>query len=337
MSAGRFLAQDRCDDMKRRACFSNPGQWLLALACAAVLGACGGGSSSTATDVRYGLVFDVLGADGVARLFRSDLNGQPATPIHGGVPGVRPAPHPGGLALAFAAAEPGDPWSPPILYWLDLTSGQKFLLSSDTAVVELEPNVAPDGQHMIYTSQRSDPGGDIMLARMEAGRLRDVRNLTPLATSQSDPDRTPVWSPDGQWIAFTAYRDGTPAVWVMDAAGGRARRVTTMGNWGDFSPSWSADGMTLAFHRIATDPATGALRARIGMVPALGGQPVFLNLPYSAYDPRFSPDGNHLAYWAKTGDGGQIIIADVNGVTVQRIDTPGVDRHPAWIRLQTPR
>jgi hypothetical protein len=57
MSAGRFLAQDRCDDMKRRACFSNPSQWWLALACAAVLG---GRQQQYCSRCPYGLVFDVL-------------------------------------------------------------------------------------------------------------------------------------------------------------------------------------------------------------------------------------------------------------------------------------
>jgi TolB protein len=317
-------------------CAPNVRRWAIALVCTAALGACGGGGGggSTAADVRYGLVFDVVGADGVARLFRSDLSSQPAAPIHGGVPGVRAAPYPDGRSLVFAASEPGDPWSPPTLYWLDLIGGQKLALSSDADVVELEPNIAPDGQRLVYTSQRDDPGGDIMLARMEAGRLRDAQNLTPRATNrQTDPDRTPAWSPDGQWIAFTAYRDGSPALWVMDAAGGRARRVTPMGNWGDFSPSWSADGRTLAFQRVDTDPASGTLRSRIGMVPALGGQPVFLNLPHNAYDPRFSPEGGRLAYWAKTGDGGEIIIANLHGEEIRRINTPGVDRHPVWIRL----
>jgi Tol biopolymer transport system component len=65
----------------------------------------------------------------------------------------------------------------------------------------------------------------------------------------------------------------------------------------------------------------------------LGRQKVFWNLPHHAHDPRFSPEGGRLAYWAKIGDGGEILIANLHGEEILRINTPGVDRHPAWIRL----
>lgn len=300
-----------------------------------LLAACGGGGGGADPaghdDTAYDLVFDTLGSDGVARLQRSDVSGTQLRSIGGGVRGMRATASPGGTALLFAAGDPTDPLAPSVLHQLDLASGQVQRLSPDHAAVETEPSVAPDGASVAYTSQRDDSGGDIVVARWDGGALTQPRRLSPAPAPAPDPDRTPAWSPDGRHIAYTAYRDGGPAIWVMAADGTDARRLTTPGNWGDFSPSWSADGRVIAFQRVDDGGADGAIRSRLGFVSASGGPPHFLTLPYSAYDPRYSPDGRWLAFWAKTEDGGDICIASAEGALLRCFGSPGIDRHPAWL------
>jgi serine/threonine protein kinase/Tol biopolymer transport system component len=73
------------------------------------------------------------------------------------------------------------------------------------------------------------------------------------------------WSPDGSRIAFAA---GSPLqVWVVSAAGGRARALSPPG--GDY-PQWSPDGERIAYAvwTEASDPAQGTW-----VVPATGGEP----------------------------------------------------------------
>ncbi len=38
-------------------------------------------------------------------------------------------------------------------------------------------------------------------------------------TNNEDRDSSPVWSPDGQHIAFISERDGNPEIYVMNSAG----------------------------------------------------------------------------------------------------------------------
>lgn len=311
------------------------GRALAALA-ALLLTACGAGGAGAGEDTPdavYDLVFDVTGSDGRSRLYRSDLSGRAPQPVAGGVIGTRATADPSGQALLFAANDPADPLSPPVLQWLDLVSGQQRQLSPDGTAVEAEPSVAPDGVHIAFTSQREDAAGDIVVARVANAALVERRNLTPDTPPTRGPDRTPAWSPDGRQIAFTAYRSGSPALWLMDREGGNPRRITSPGNEGDFSPSWSADGRLLAFQRVDAAPnAEGRLRTRIGLVAVDGGNPRWLTLPHNAYDPRFSPDGKSLAFWVKSDDGGDICVATAEGTVQQCFGTPGVDRHPAWVR-----
>ena len=50
----------------------------------------------------------------------------------------------------------------------------------------------------------------------------------------------PAWSPDGRRIAFTSFRDGNAEVYVMDADGAHAKRLTTH-PLADNAPAWLAE------------------------------------------------------------------------------------------------
>lgn len=113
----------------------------------------------------------------------------------------------------------------------------------------------------------------------------------PLA-GMTDPNggRSPSYSPDGKQIAFlSSTRHTPPDLWVMDADGSNARRLTTKGVE---SYIWSADGGSLLI----------SVR-RVGYKEVLritpdGVEKRVPSLPPNCSIPVYSPDGNLLAFTA---------------------------------------
>jgi TolB protein len=85
---------------------------------------------------------------------------------------------------------------------------------------------------------------------------------TNLSGQISVEDSMPVWSPDGQWIAFGRRQPGTNTarqLWLMRSDGSEARALTDDLAINHGPPSWSADGRSLLFQQIdqnnlAADP-----------------------------------------------------------------------------------
>ena len=59
-------------------------------------------------------------------------------------------------------------------------------------------------------------------------------------------------SPDGRWLVFDSDRGGNADLYVMPAAGGEARQITT-DPAGDFSGDWSPDGRRSCSTRCAAE------------------------------------------------------------------------------------
>lgn len=75
--------------------------------------------------------------------------------------------------------------------------------------------ISPDGSTVAFTFR-----GDIYSVSVTGGQARQL-------TTSPAYDGAPVWSPDGRMIAFSSDRDGSTDVFVMPAAGGTARKLTS--------------------------------------------------------------------------------------------------------------
>ncbi|HTI13533.1 MAG TPA: S9 family peptidase [Dictyobacter sp.] len=123
------------------------------------------------------------------------------------------------------------------------------------------PRISPDGKYVAYVVTTIDEHkhayrSAIWVATLKTG---EVRRFTSGATSANSP----VWSPDGRWLAFVSAREGDdlsgadakeqqqkgkgkPQIWIIPTDGGEARQLTFQEH-GASSPVWSPDGMQVLF------------------------------------------------------------------------------------------
>ena len=217
------------------------------------------------------------------------------------------------------------------------------------------PSLSPDGARVAYSVFVPRDSSVIETAAFDGS---DIQRLTPIEFSENPNDQHsvyPVWSPDGQQIAFVSnravsdeyYGDG---LFVMDADGSNMRAVapsvrvecqdTRQG------AKWSPDGNWLAF--AGSEPRVeGRERNGLYTVRLDGSEPTRIGDLNAFYcGPAFwSPDSTRLAYVgpkAKDMAFGNILpfiyIAEADGSTLVQIASTsygspagdGAPQAPAW-------
>jgi dipeptidyl aminopeptidase/acylaminoacyl peptidase len=133
-----------------------------------------------------------------------------------------------------------------------------------------EPSWSPDGKTIAFTSNRSkhpDRNYNTDIWLVSADTTDKGQQLTRL-TTHPGPDSSPVWSPDGKWIAYTTASDGEYGVShlaVTPCTGGTAKILTKKLDRGVSAIEFSDDGDSIYF--IYTD--SGA--QHLGAVSSKGG------------------------------------------------------------------
>ena len=98
-------------------------------------------------------------------------------------------------------------------------------------------SLSPTGARALFAAR-----GDVFTAPAKEG---EVRNLT---SSQGVREASPVWSPDGRWVAYLSDRSGEYEIYVRASDGtGTERRVTNDGDIWRFPIVWSPDSTMLAY------------------------------------------------------------------------------------------
>jgi hypothetical protein len=113
--------------------------------------------------------------------------------------------------------------------------------------INYQPAFAPDGQSIVFTSQRgAGPtdgnwglwGDEIFLIRFAdynpGGYVQPIR----LTHNDWEWDKHPTFSPDGQTIAFWSNRiSGRAQIWAMTVDGANQRNLSN-NEWNDWDPLW---------------------------------------------------------------------------------------------------
>ena len=238
--------------------------------------------------------------------------GPPSAPSNAVVPTAAVSP------IVFASNRPGSAGYDIYSANADLTGVVRL---TTTPGADTDPSLSPDGTRIAFTGSG---GTEIWTMRI------DGTGLTRL-TSNSFVDQTPAWSPDGASIAFASNRVGGAAteIYVMDANGTNARRLTTTtNNIEDNYPAWSPDGARIVF----TSVRTGA--GDLYLMNADGTNVQRLTTRAAADTaPTWSPDGSTIAFHGHVPSSGyqQIFTIGINGTGLTNISKVSAsDISPAW-------
>lgn len=197
----------------------------------------------------------------------------------------------------------------------------------------------PDSSDFTFTFSRGlGYGSEIHLAQ------NDGRNTEPLYSDPYNYISFARFSPDGRQIAFIKTPDSQSPftvgeLWVMDSDGSNPRKLADADAGHGYAANWSADGKQIAFV-VRENPeddnanqSSEALISNIDVVDVESGQltQVTKLTEGRAESPRWSPEGNTLAFQVVINGRMNVSIADVATGEIQSLETESACC-PAWIR-----
>jgi Tol biopolymer transport system component len=172
------------------------------------------------------------------------------------------------------------------------------------------PAFAPGGDAMYFHEQRGSVSA-LKRADTVAGVVRNVTSIV----DDSARNFHPRPSPDGRQIAFDSDRDGVRGVYVAEADGRGARRISGSG----FAsvPSWSPDGRRVAFAR-AEPSASNVWNLWIVDVDGSNLRRLTKHRAGQAWGGSWFPDGRRIAYSVED----TLVILDLDAGDARVLSSP---------------
>ncbi len=188
------------------------------------------------------------------------------------------------------------------LVWLDRTGKQQPVSTIDTVVANVD--LSPDDRAVAIDI--GDPA-DIWNLDLQRG----IR--TPLTFDRERPDNAPVWSRDGEWIAYgvfdlTSRRSARVARRRANGIGGE-EVLFERKEPGEFiyPVDWTPDAKFLICVVGALDRSSAG---DIMLLPLNGERRLIplIQTPAREYDPQLSPDGKWMAYVSEESGPRQVFV-----------------------------
>lgn len=177
--------------------------------------------------------------------------------------------------------------------------------------------LSPTGKRALFQHR-----GDIFTVPVEQGSWRNLTQSPGVA------DRHPVWSPDGEQIAWFNDESGEYGLVIADQDGGNARRLEIYEPSFYFLPTWSPDGSKLAF----TDT-----HYRVLVMDVASGDIDHVDTdryahPERTMNPEWSPDSRFITYARRLDTQLRVVVVHdtETGETHQLTDGMADAISPVW-------
>ena len=206
------------------------------------------------------------------------------------------------------------PWQ---AMWYD-RSGKQLGLAGEKVTNLLSVRLSADGSRL--ATEAGDANSDIWIY----DRKREVNTRF---TFGPGPSSSPVWSPDGEWIAYVGTR-GKANLYRKPSNGVGQEELLHGGDAGQRNPlDWSPDGKFLLF---GEGDATS--KGQLFLLPLIGERkPVPLTQnTFVSNTGTFSPDGHWIAYASNESGRFEVYVIPFGGSSGKwQISSTG-GLHPMW-------
>jgi eukaryotic-like serine/threonine-protein kinase len=218
-----------------------------------------------------------------------------------------------GTRLAYATQT-----EPSAMFIRDMKSGR------DTRLPQLRGNclagIAWDGSKIVYATDQGRGNLDLWIQALDRGTPADqLRRLTEDTARAS----CPLFSPDGQWVAYYRIVGEQRDIYTIPASGGQPIQFTD-DPARDTQPAWSPDGSMLAF---VSERGSGS---HIWVASVKEGRPA--SAPRRITDdrtiavaPAWSPDGTRIAFVGFRENRWEVWVVRVDGSAPAGKITSGAD------------
>jgi len=183
------------------------------------------------------------------------------------------------------------------LQWLGRDGNAQGTLGDTGDYIEV--SLSPDGKRAAASVRDSNTGNrDIWIFDV-------ARNLGTRFTFDPGNEDSPVFSPDGNWVAFAGNQKGQEGIYRKSSSGSSDQESLYESKYSVSPVCWSSDGRYLAFFEQV--PET---KSDIKFFDLKGDRKpqIFLKTPNFEYPVAFSPDGHWLAYGSDESGKFQIYV-----------------------------
>lgn len=154
-------------------------------------------------------------------------------------------------------------------------------------------------------------------------------------TSGDYDDSQPVWSPDGNSIAFVSNRSENPDlsydsnIWIVSAdivTKDSPLKQVTQNPLSDSAPAWSPDGKTITYITNINSEAVPFATDHLAVIAASGGKAIILSekIDRNISNPKFSKDGKTILFVLEDSGESQLSTISPKGNAFKRLLKDGI-------------
>jgi serine/threonine-protein kinase len=190
------------------------------------------------------------------------------------------------------------------IFWIDAagTGSPEPLIQSKNS--QLPWSFTPDGKRLAFIEIDPVTGADIWTVSMQSGTFGLLAGRPEVFVKTAFQERTPMFSPDGHWLAYMSNESGSYQIYVeaFPHKGGKRQVSTDRGGY----PAWSRNGNELFFWALGHEGQLMVTSYRTHGDSFIPGQPRVYSKKIvgfgttRSYDP--APDGKHIVALAAVGD-----------------------------------